>query len=206
MVEFIKWLGHASILISIGGKNIYIDPWKLIKIEPKGDLILITHSHYDHFSPDDINKIVKNDSTIIGPHEILKIKTGIKKEVKPGDEVDLKWVKVKAVPAYNVNKNYHPKGNNWCGYIIEIEGKKIYIAGDTDFIPEMKTIYADIVIVPIGGTYTMNAEEAAKAVNIIKPKIAIPYHYGDIVGSEKDAKLFSSFVLNSEVKILKVEK
>ncbi|MCM8808834.1 MAG: MBL fold metallo-hydrolase [Candidatus Omnitrophica bacterium] len=206
MVEFIKWLGHASILISIGGKNIYIDPWNLIKIEPKGDLILITHSHYDHFSPDDINKIVKNDSTIIGPHEILKIKTGIKKEVKPGDEVDLKWVKVKAVPAYNVNKNYHPKGNNWCGYIIEIESKKIYIAGDTDFIPEMKTISADIVIVPIGGTYTMNAEEAANAVNIIKPKIAIPYHYGDIVGSEKDAKLFSSFVLNSEVKILKVEK
>ncbi|MFN4227936.1 MAG: MBL fold metallo-hydrolase [Candidatus Ratteibacteria bacterium] len=206
MVEFIKWLGHASILISIGGKNIYIDPWKLIKDQPKGDLILITHSHYDHFSPDDINKIVKNDSNIIGPHEVLKIKTGIKKVLKPEDEVDLKWVKIKAVPAYNINKNYHPKANNWCGYIIEIEGKKIYIAGDTDFIPEMKNISADIVIVPIGGTYTMNAEEAANAVNIIKPKIAIPYHYGDIVGSERDAKLFSSFVLNSEVKILKIEK
>lgn len=206
MVEFIKWLGHASILISIGGKNIYVDPWKLIKDQPKGDLILITHSHYDHFSPDDINKIVKNDSNIIGPHEVLKIKTGIKKVLKPEDEVDLKWVKIKAVPAYNINKNYHPKANNWCGYIIEIEGQKIYIAGDTDFIPEMKNISADIIIVPIGGTYTMNAEEAANAVNIIKPKIAIPYHYGDIVGSERDAKLFSSFVLNSEVKILKIEK
>ncbi|MCM8785785.1 MAG: MBL fold metallo-hydrolase, partial [Candidatus Omnitrophica bacterium] len=96
--------------------------------------------------------------------------------------------------------------SNWCGYIIEIEGKKIYVAGDTDFIPEMKNISADIVIVPVGGTYTMNAEEAANAVNTIKPKVAIPYHYGDIVGSEKDAKLFSSFVLNSEVKILKIEK
>ncbi|MCM8802336.1 MAG: MBL fold metallo-hydrolase [Candidatus Omnitrophica bacterium] len=206
MVEFIRWLGHASILISIGGKNIYIDPWKLIKEQPKGDLILITHSHYDHFSPDDINKIVKDDSNIIGPREILRIKTGIKKDVKPDDEVDLKWVKVKVVPAYNINKNYHPRASNWCGYIIEIEGKKIYVAGDTDFIPEMKNISADIVIVPVGGTYTMNAEEAANAVNTIKPKVAIPYHYGDIVGSEKDAKLFSSFVLNSEVKILKIEK
>ena len=206
MVENIKWLGHASILISTGGKNIYIDPWKLIKDQPKGDLILITHSHYDHFSPDDISKIVRNDSVIIGPHDIFKIKTGEKKEIKPGQEINLNWVKIKAVPAYNINKHFHPKSNNWCGYIIEIDGNKIYIAGDTDFIPEMKNIVADIVILPIGGTYTMTAEEAANAINIIKPKIAIPYHFGDIVGSEKDAKLFSSFVLNSEVKILKIEK
>jgi L-ascorbate metabolism protein UlaG (beta-lactamase superfamily) len=206
MVENIKWLGHASILISTGGKNIYVDPWKLIKDQPKGDLILITHPHYDHFSPDDINKIVRNDSVIIGPLDILKIKLGKKIEIKPGQEINLNWVKIKAVPAYNINKHFHPKGNNWCGYIIEIEGNKIYIAGDTDFIPEMKNIVADIVILPVGGTYTMTAEEAANAVNTIKPKLAIPYHFGDIVGSEKDAKLFSSFVLNSEVKILKIEK
>jgi L-ascorbate metabolism protein UlaG (beta-lactamase superfamily) len=206
MVENIKWLGHASILISTGGKNIYVDPWKLIKDQPKGDLILITHPHYDHFSPDDINKIVGNDSIIIGPLDILKIKLGKKIEIKPGQEINLNWVKIKAVPAYNINKHFHPKGNNWCGYIIEIEGNKIYIAGDTDFIPEMKNIVADIVILPVGGTYTMTAEEAANAVNTIKPKLAIPYHFGDIVGSEKDAKLFSSFVINSEVKILKIEK
>jgi L-ascorbate metabolism protein UlaG (beta-lactamase superfamily) len=206
MVENIKWLGHASILISTGGKNIYVDPWKLIKDQPKGDLILITHPHYDHFSPDDINKIVRNDSVIIGPLDILKIKLGKKIEIKPGQEINLNWVKIKAVPAYNINKHFHPKGNNWCGYIIEIEGNKIYIAGDTDFIPEMKNIVADIVILPVGGTYTMTAEEAANAVNTIKPKLAIPYHFGDIVGSEKDAKLFSSFVINSEVKILKIEK
>jgi L-ascorbate metabolism protein UlaG (beta-lactamase superfamily) len=206
MVENIKWLGHASILISTGSKNIYVDPWKLIKDQPKSDLILITHPHYDHFSPDDINKIVRNDSVIIGPLDILKIKLGKKIEIKPGQEINLNWVKIKAVPAYNINKHFHPKGNNWCGYIIEIEGNKIYIAGDTDFIPEMKNIVADIVILPVGGTYTMTAEEAANAVNTIKPKLAIPYHFGDIVGSEKDAKLFSSFVLNSEVKILKIEK
>ncbi|MGC8976332.1 MAG: MBL fold metallo-hydrolase [Candidatus Ratteibacteria bacterium] len=206
MVENIKWLGHASILISFGGKNIYIDPWKLIKDQPKGDLILITHSHYDHFSVDDINKISKKETIIIGPHDILKLKVGEKIEIKPGQEIDLNWVKIKGVPAYNVNKHFHPKGNNWLGYIIEIEGQKIYIAGDTDYIPEMKEISADIVFLPIGGTYTMTAEEAANVVNTIKPKVAIPYHFGDIVGSEKDAKLFASLVLNARVEILRVEK
>ncbi|MCM8804942.1 MAG: MBL fold metallo-hydrolase [Candidatus Omnitrophica bacterium] len=206
MVEYIKWLGHASVLISFGGKNIYIDPWKLIKDQIKADLICITHSHYDHFSPDDINKISKKDTVITGPHDIMKLKVGEKIEIKPGQEVNLNWVKVKGVPAYNINKHFHQKDNNWLGYIIEIGGNRIYIAGDTDFIPEMKEISADIVILPVGGTYTMTAEEAANAVNTIKPKIAIPYHYGDIVGSEKDAKLFSSLVLNAKVEILKVEK
>jgi L-ascorbate metabolism protein UlaG (beta-lactamase superfamily) len=207
MVENIKWLGHASILISTGGKNIYIDPWKLIKDQPKADLICITHSHYDHFSPEDINKILKKETFLIGATgTVNKIKTGEKREIRPGEEVNLGWVKVKGVPAYNINKNFHPKTSNFLGFLIEIEGNRIYIAGDTDFIPEMKEISADIVILPVGGTYTMTAEEAANAVNTIKPKIAIPYHFGDIVGSERDAKLFSSFVLNSKVEILKVEK
>lgn len=206
MVDYIKWLGHASLLITIGGKNIYVDPWKLLREQPKADLILITHPHYDHFSPDDIEKIIRKDTIIIGPREILKIKVGEKMEIKPGQEINLNWVKIKAVPSYNVNKNFHPKSNNWCGYIVEIEGKKIYIAGDTDFIPEMKDIKVDVAIVPIGGTYTMNPEEAANAINIIKPQIAIPYHYGDIVGSEKDVKLFTSFVLNAKVELLKLEK
>jgi len=206
MIEYIKWLGHASILISIGGKNIYVDPWKIMKNEPKADLVLVTHSHYDHFSPDDINKIIKKDTVIVGPYDVMKLKTGEKKSISPGEEIDLKWVKIKGIPAYNTNKNFHPKMNNWLGYLIDIDGKKIYIAGDTDFIPEMKEIKADVVILPVGGTYTMTAEEAANAVNIMKPQIAIPYHYGSIVGSEKDAKLFSSFVLNAKVEILKVEK
>lgn len=206
MVDFIKYLGHASILISVGNRNIYVDPWKLVRSEPKADLICITHSHYDHFSPDDISKISKKDTVIIGPRDIMKLKVGEKIEMKPKDEIDLKWVKVKGVPAYNINKVFHPKSNNFLGYLIEIEGNTIYIAGDTDFIPEMKEIKADIVILPVGGTYTMTAEEAANAVNTIKPKIAIPYHYGDIVGSEKDAKLFSSLVLDAKVEIKKVEK
>jgi len=207
MVENIKWLGHASILISAGGKNIYIDPWKLIKDQPKADLICITHSHYDHFSPDDIAKILKKETFLIGATgTVNKIKIGEKREIKPGEEVNLGWVKVKGVPAYNINKNFHPKASNFLGFLIEIEGNKIYIAGDTDFIPEMEEISADIAILPVGGTYTMTAEEAANAVNTIKPKIAIPYHFGDIVGSERDAKLFSSFVLNSKVEILKAER
>ncbi len=206
MVEYIKWMGHASVLISIAGKNIYVDPWKIIRNEPKADLVLVTHPHYDHFSPDDINKIAKKETIIVGPHDVMKLKTAEKKSIIPGEEIDFGWVKVKGIPAYNINKNFHPKINNWVGYLIEIENKKIYIAGDTDFIPEMKEISADVAILPVGGIYTMTAEEAANAVNTMKPKIAIPYHYGDIVGSEKDAKLFSSFVLNAKVEILRVEK
>jgi L-ascorbate metabolism protein UlaG (beta-lactamase superfamily) len=207
MVNNIKWLGHASILISTSGKNIYIDPWKLTKEQPKADLICITHSHYDHFSPDDITKILKKDTFLIGPEgTVNKILTGEKREIKPYEEVNLAWIKVKGVPAYNINKNFHPKTSNFIGFLIEIEGNKIYIAGDTDFIPEMKEISADIAILPVGGTYTMTAEEAAKAVNTIKPKIAIPYHFGDIVGSERDAKIFSTLVSNSKVEILKIEK
>lgn len=207
MIEDIKWLGHSSLLISKLEKYIYVDPWKLIKDTPKADLILVTHPHYDHFSPDDILKISKNETVLIGPRDtVKKIKIGEKREILPGEEVDIGWVKIKGVPSYNINKNFHPKSNHWLGFIIEIAGEKIYIAGDTDFIPEMKDLTADIAIVPVGGTYTMNAEEAANAINSIKPKIAIPIHYGEIVGSERDAKLFSSFVLNAKVEILKPTK
>jgi len=115
-------------------------------------------------------------------------------------------VKIAGVPAYNINKRFHPKSNNWVGYVIKFADSSIYIAGDTDFIPEMKNIKADIVMLPVGGTYTMTAEEAAKAVEAIKPKIAIPIHFGDIVGSKSDAEKFSSLVKSAQVKILTPEK
>ena len=207
MVENIKWLGHASILIEKDGKSIYVDPWKLKSDKVKAELILITHSHYDHLSVPDINKIATEKTTIIGPSDCLKeIGKGIKKSIAPGQEIDLGWVKIAGVPAYNINKQFHPKSNNWVGYVIKFADSSIYIAGDTDFIPEMKNIKADIVMLPVGGTYTMTAEEAAKAVEAIKPKIAIPIHFGDIVGSKSDAEKFSSLVKSAQVKILTPEK
>ncbi|MCM8758249.1 MAG: MBL fold metallo-hydrolase [Candidatus Omnitrophica bacterium] len=205
MEENIRWLGHSSILIEMEGKNIYVDPWKIK--QGKADLILITHSHYDHCSPEDVNKIATEKTTIIATSDSLeKITKGIKKTISPGTEIDLGWVKIVGVPAYNINKQFHPKSNNWVGYVIKFSDTSIYIAGDTDFIPEMKKIKADIVIVPVGGTYTMNAQEAASAVNTIKPKIAIPIHFGDIVGSKADAEKFASLVKDVQVKILTPER
>lgn len=188
MKEKIFWLGHGSIRIE-GEKIIYIDPWK-VGGKPKADVILITHSHYDHFSPPDIEKLRKPETVIVAPQDCAK---QLKEEVitvKPGDKISVMGLEIEAVPAYNPQKPYHPKTNGWLGYIISTEGKRIYYAGDTDVIPEMKDIKADIAILPVGGTYTMNAEEAAKAADILQPELAIPIHCGDIVGELRDAERF----------------
>lgn len=188
MEEKIFWLGHSSVMIK-SDKIIYIDPWKLKKAE-KADVVLISHSHYDHFSPDDVDKISKDGTVVVCPNDCSGFKANVLK-VKPGDKIEANGIPVEVVPSYNTSKAFHPKANNWVGFIVTVEGKRIYYCGDTDFIPEMKQIKADIVIAPVGGTYTMNAEEAAKAVNAIRPELAIPIHYDDIVGSLKDAEKFA---------------
>jgi L-ascorbate metabolism protein UlaG (beta-lactamase superfamily) len=188
VVENIFWLGHSTIRID-GEKVIYIDPWKLR--DPKGaDLILISHSHHDHLSPEDIRKIQKKDTVIITTQDCAGELSGEVRIVKPGDVVQVGEILVEAVHSYNIGKAFHPKQNDWLGFVVTVMGKRIYYCGDTDLIPEMESISADIVIVPVGGTYTMNAEEAALAVNMIRPRVAIPIHYGDIVGSIEDAERF----------------
>jgi len=188
MLNKIYWLGHSSIKIK-GDKTVYIDPWKL-RDSDTADLILISHSHGDHLSPGDVEKIHKDDTVIITTEDCAAQLSGDVRVITPGDEIQVGEIKVEAVPSYNTNKAFHPRQNKWVGFIITMEGSRIYYCGDTDFIPEMREIEADIMIVPVGGTYTMTAEEAAEAVNLIKPGIAIPVHYGDIVGSIKDAKKF----------------
>jgi len=188
VVENIFWLGHSTIRID-GEKVIYIDPWKLR--DPKGaDLILISHSHHDHLSPEDVGKIQKNDTVIITTRDCAGELSGDVRIVKPGDVVQVGEILVEAGRSYNIGKAFHPKENNWLGFVVTVMGKRIYYCGDTDLIPEMESIRADIVIAPVGGTYTMNAEEAALAVNMIGPGVAIPVHYGDIVGSIEDAERF----------------
>ena len=188
MLENIFWLGHSTIRID-GEKVIYIDPWKLR--DPKeADIILISHSHYDHLSPEDVGKIQKNDTVIITTQDCSTGLSGDVRIVKPGNTIRVGEVGIEAVSAYNIDKAFHPKENNWLGFVVTVTGKRIYYCGDTDFIPEMEDISADIMIVPVGGTYTMNAEEAAQAVNMVKPETAIPVHYGDIVGSLEDAEKF----------------
>jgi len=188
MLDKIFWLGHSSVKIK-SDRTIYIDPWKLKNPEP-ADLILISHSHRDHFSPDDIRKIKKKETVIIATADVAVDLSGDVRAVKPGDRVELPWITVEAVPAYNPGKPFHPKENDWIGFILTVDGRRIYYCGDTDFIPEMKEVRADIMIIPVGGTYTMNAEEAARAVALIRPEAAVPIHYDDIVGSIEDAKRF----------------
>jgi len=203
MIENIKWLGHASFKITIGD-TIYIDPWE-IKEEEKADLILISHSHYDHCSIEDINKLKGLATTIVCSFDTAKNISGNIRTVKPGNEIRVKNTIIKALPAYNIDKNYHPKVNEWLGFLISTGGTKIYFSGDTDRIPEMKGLAPDIAILPIGGHYTMGVEEAVKAIEDINPKVVIPMHYGKIIGKETDAEKLKKLtkykveILNHEV-------
>ena len=188
MLKKIKWLGHSSVKIE-AEKTIYIDPWK-IKEGRKADLILISHSHGDHLSPADIRKIQKEETVIIAAGDAAAQLSGDVRALKPGEKVTVQGITIEAVPAYNIGKPYHPKANDWIGFILTVEGKRIYYGGDTDLIPEMKDIKADILILPVGGTYTMTAREAAEAADLIRPEAVIPIHFGDIVGTPADAVKF----------------
>ncbi len=187
----IRWLHHASILIKDAGKNIYIDPYK-IKDPEKADLILITHSHHDHLSPDDIAAVWKEGCVIVCTAESAKkLEKYSPVVVKPGDKLTAVGYKCEAVPAYNKSKPFHPKKSENAGYVIEIGKVRVYHAGDTDYIEEMKTLKnIGIAFLPCGGTYTMDVNEAAEAVKAIRPVVAVPIHYGLIVGSQKNALEF----------------
>lgn len=188
LLNKIKWSGHAGFKIE-GEKVIYIDPFQ-IKESEKADIILITHEHYDHCSPEDVKKIQKEDTVIVTIESCLSKLSGHVKTVVPGDEISIEGIKIKAVPSYNTNKQFHPKSTNKVGFIVTIDGESVYHAGDTDVIPEMKDIHADIALLPVSGTYVMTGEEAAKAAEMIKPEYVIPMHYGNIVGSKSDVEAF----------------
>lgn len=186
----IKWLGHASFRISGPESVAYIDPWKLDQAPHDADLVVVSHSHHDHFSPEDIAKVAKEDTAIIAPGDVVA-KMRIASAVTPGDNITIKGVTVEAVAAYNVDKAFHPRSNQWIGVVLTIDAKRVYYAGDTDFIPEMEELQGvDLALLPVGGTYTLNAAEAARACKAIGCKSAIPYHWGDIVGSASDAEEF----------------
>ncbi|MBD3253154.1 MBL fold metallo-hydrolase [Candidatus Pacearchaeota archaeon] len=204
----ISWLGHASFMIkSETGKVIYLDPFKIKEDSEKADFVLLTHSHYDHCSIEDIKKIIKPSTVFVGPADIQsklgKVGDGINLEItEPGKTIEADEMKISAVPAYNSNKEFHPRENNWLGYVVDL-GVKVYHAGDSDLISEMNNIYCDVALLPVGGKFTMDWREAAKAAGIIKPKLAVPMHFGEIIGDEKDAEKFisecSNLGVNSEI-------
>lgn len=200
MTENIALLTHSSIRIKDADLTIYIDPFK-VEGDPKdGDLILITHDHFDHFSPEDIAKVAKADAVLVAPEKMAKKAqeaadiVGEIKTVSPGGSYQIEGLKFETVPAYNMLKPFHPKKAGWVGYILEVDAKRVYIAGDTDATKEAEAVECDIAMIPVGGTYTMDARKAAKLINAMKPAIAIPTHYGSVVGKPEDGETFAKLV------------
>lgn len=208
MLENIELLCHAAIKIN-REKIIYFDPYKVDKEYHDADIIMITHSHYDHFSEEDIQKVRKENTKIVITDDLYERtrELGFKDEdilkVIPNQSYNIEEIPIKTIPSYNTNKQFHPKENNWVGYLIEINGVTYYIAGDTDVTEENRSIKCDVAFVPVGGTFTMTAQEAAELVNTIKPKVTVPIHYGSLVGTKQDAEVFRKNLNNDiECKIL----
>ena len=210
----ITWLGHDGFIIT-NGKTVVVDPFKLERTPVrKADILLITHEHFDHFSPDDIKRVATNKTIAVAPiickPELSRLKVGEIKIARPGDKIKVDNVSIEAVPAYNLNKYrepgkvFHPKEDQKLGYVLEMNGTRVYHAGDTDNIPEMKRIKTDVALLPVSGTYVMTPEEASEAARQVKPSIAVPMHYGKIVGSEKDALKFKQLA-PCDVRILEPE-
>lgn len=213
----LHWLGHSGFFIK-NSRTIYIDPYNIKEGMKKADIILITHSHYDHCSVADIKKIVQDGTRIFltadSQSKITRFDVPIKIEIiEPGKEADIGDIKISAIPAYNTDKHFHPSDENWVGYIIKINNLILYHAGDTDLIPEMQRLtgYKQpgkefVALLPIGGRFTMNIEEAVEAAKLIKPTIVIPMHFGSIVGANEDAKEFRELCKENNIRCEILEK
>jgi len=209
----VHWLGHDSFVLQ-GSRTLVLDPFKA-KGNYKADILLITHEHFDHLSPDDIRRFSNAATTIVAP----KICEGPlrefhqeKKFIQPGSDIEVKGVGIHAVPAYNMNKFrepgkvFHPKEDGKVGYVLTLDGARFYHAGDSDATPEMKALDVDVAFLPVSGTYVMTAEEAAEAAKAMKAKVVVPMHFGSIVGSRADAERFKTLVgASREIEILEQE-
>jgi L-ascorbate metabolism protein UlaG (beta-lactamase superfamily) len=200
-IKNVKWLGHAGFLLS-GKRLIYIDPVNL-KFPDVGDIILVTHAHSGHCSPEEIKWLRKGSTVIVAPKSCASSFQGDVRIIQPGDTIIVKEIKIEVVPAYNLTKKDHPKEAGGVGYILSpIDGMRIYHAGDTDWIPDLYDVICDIALLPVGGGSTMDAIEAARAANTLKPKVAIPMHWGDGMGTRADAETFKE-LCEVEVEIMK---
>ena len=199
MLDGIEVLCHSSIRFD-KGIVMYFDPFKIEKNYSDADIVFITHDHYDHYSLEDIRKVIMKDTVLVLPTNLLEkaLYDGFERDnivtVEPNKSYHVKGIKFSTVPSYNINKQFHPKENNWVGYLIEMDDLTYYIAGDTDITEENKQVKCDVAFVPVGGVYTMTYEEAAKLINEIKPRVAVPIHYGSIEGTKEDGLNFSKLI------------
>ena len=211
MTDRIEVFTHSSIRIKDDSRTIYVDPYKIREDYKDADYIFVTHGHYDHFSVEDIKKVATKSTILVVPESMVddarEVEILVKEivTVKPGDKKEIEGLEVEAVPAYNNIKPFHPKRAEWVGYILGMGGKRIYIAGDTGLTKESKEVKCDIAMVPIGGTYTMDAKKAADLINIIKPSVAIPIHYGSVVGKPSDAEHFAELVKEPVKVVTKIQ-
>ncbi|MBP3296296.1 MAG: MBL fold metallo-hydrolase [Lachnospiraceae bacterium] len=200
MTENITVFKQNSIRIKAGCGNIYIDPFQLKEVPKDAAYIFITHDHYDHFSPEDIEKAAGENTVLVVPEKMenkaKKLTGSISRiiSVKPGGAYEADALEFETVPMYNILKPFHPKSALWCGYVLKIDGTRIYIAGDIDAIKEAAAVKCDIALIPIGGFYTMDAKQAAELVNVMQPSVAIPVHYGELVGKPEDGRIFAEHV------------
>ena len=210
MTENITVFKQNSIRIKTGCGNIYLDPFKLDEEPEDAAFIFVTHDHYDHFSPDDIEKAAGENTTLVVPSKMenkaKKLMGTVSRiiSVKPGAAYEAEGLKFETVAMYNILKPFHPKRAGWCGYVLDIDGERIYIAGDIDAIKEAGAVKCDVALIPIGGFYTMDATQAAELVNVMQPKVAIPVHYGELTGKAEDGRVFSAKVkppVKTELKI-----
>ena len=203
LLERLSWLGHASFRLD-GPTTVYFDPYELRGRQPQAGVVLVTHEHYDHCSPADIDKVSGPGTVIVANPGAAARLQGDVRALRPGERTTVGEVEIEAVPAYNLIERFHPRRAGHVGFIVAIGGERLYFAGDTDRIPEMGSIRCDVALVPVGGTYTMDAEEAARAASDIGPRIAVPMHFGSGIGTPADGERFRC-LYDGEVAILERE-
>jgi L-ascorbate metabolism protein UlaG (beta-lactamase superfamily) len=202
LLDALDWLGHSGFRIRVGRSTVYIDPYRVPDDAPPADLILITHGHYDHFSPQDVERLTKRDTWLVGPAAVAERVSGQVHRIGPGEELEdelVRGIHVSAVAAYNTSKRdadgnpFHPRDAGWVGYALNVRGERLYHSGDTDVIPEMDSVTGvDVALLPVSGVYVMTAQEAAEAARRIQPRVAIPMHWGSHIGTEHDARTFAA--------------
>jgi L-ascorbate metabolism protein UlaG (beta-lactamase superfamily) len=201
LLDALEWLGHASFRVTVGRAHVYIDPYRVPDGAPAADLILITHGHYDHFSPQDVERLTKRETWLVGPAAVAERVSGQVHRIGPGETLEdelVRGIHVSAVAAYNTSKRnpegepFHPRDAGWVGYELNVRGERLYHSGDTDVIPEMDSVTGvDVALLPVSGVYVMTAQEAAEAARRIQPRVAVPMHWGSHIGTEHDARTFA---------------